>query len=359
LSENSESEQKEKEKQQQQQQQSSSSETKQENKSPEASSESSTTQVQQKPKTAPPVGVPRPTSTPVGTPRPPSTPVGTPVGTPRPTSTPIGRPVGTPVGAQRPSVGTPVARPGVGAPTAATPSGPLPPKTPPSKPPESKVEVSRRNFIRGLAIIGGLAVVASYVPLFPYLQGSVGAQSLKDQQLVLDPDTSPTTPITPGSVGNGIAFTYPYTGNPNVDSDTFVQCVLIKIPSGMTLPSGYDQYAAKDSSGNLYMAFSRVCVHLWCLWGTGINTTDSQVGGPVLGPCPCHGSTYVPASGGKNVYPHFAAAQNQVPGQAVAGPASLQPFPNNQLPIIKIRIASDGTFHAYGRVGQIGYCQQC
>jgi Rieske Fe-S protein len=328
LSDDSESEQKKKDQQSQQ-----ASEAKPDNKS------SVISQTEQKPKTAPPVG------TPVGTLRPPSTPM-------------VARPVGTPVGTPRPAVGSPVARPGAGGPSSSQ-TGPLPPKTPPAKPPESKVEVSRRNFIKGLAIIGGLAVVASYVPLFPYLQGSVGVQTLKDQQLVVDPDVSPLTPITPASVGNGIAFTYPYTGNSNVDSDTFVQCVLIKIPNGMKLPSGYDQYAAKDSSGNYYMAFSRVCVHLWCLWGTGINTTDSQVGGPVLGPCPCHGSTYVPASGGSDIYPHYTAAQNQPPGQAVAGPASLQPFPNNQLPIIKIRIASDGTFHAYGRVGQIGYCQQC
>jgi rieske iron-sulfur protein len=342
LSEDSESEQKKKDQQ--------SSEANKEDKSSVASSDT-TSQSQQKPKTAPMVGTPRPTSTPIGTP----------VGASRPMSTPaVSRPVATPIAAQRPSVGTPVARPGGGAP-GATPSGLLLPKTPPSKPPEPKVEVSRRNFIRGLAILGGLAVVASYVPLFPFLQGSVGAQKLADQQLVLDPDVTPTTPITPGSVGSGLAFTYPYTGNPNIDSDTFVQCVLIKIPNGMTIPSSYDQYAAKDSSGNIYMAFSRVCVHLWCLWGTGINNTDSQVGGPVLGPCPCHGSTYIPASGSKTAYPKFPPAQDSsvVPGQAIAGPASLQPFPNNMLPIIRIRIASDGTFHAYGRVGQIGYCQQC
>jgi Rieske Fe-S protein len=289
------------------------------------------------------------------------------VGTPRPTSTPIGKPQSAALGG-RPLATSPVspggARPlgtpaGSSAQSAGAPSGPMPPIIPIAKHSESKVEVSRRNFIKGLAILGGLAAVASYVPLYPYLQGSVGAQTLKDQQLVLDPDVTPTTPITPGAVGSGITFTYPYTGNPNIDSDTFVQCVLIKIPSNMTMPSSYDQYTAKDSSGNIYIAFSRVCVHLWCLWGTGIDNTDTQVGGPVLGPCPCHGSTYVPATGGSSVYPHYPPAQNQVPGQAVAGPAYLQPFPNDQLPIIKIRIASDGTFHAYGRVGQIGYCQQC
>jgi Rieske Fe-S protein len=340
LSEDSESEQKKKDQP---------SEARQEEKSSLASSDTAS-ESQQKPKTAPMIGTPRPTSTPVGTR---STP-------PRPMSTPVApRPVGTPIGATRPSVGTPVTRPGAPAPTA--PLGPMPPKPAPSKPPESKVEVSRRNFIKGLAVLGGLAVVASYVPLFPFLQGSVGAQTIADQQLVLDPDVSPTTPITPGAVGNGIAFTYPYTGNPNIDSDTFVQCVLIKLPSNLTIPSSYDQYTAKDSSGNTYIAFSRVCVHLWCLWGTGINTSDTQVGGPVLGPCPCHGSTYIPGQGSSTAYPHYPPAQSTsvVPGEAVAGPASLQPFPNNMLPIIKIRIANDGTFHAYGRVGQIGYCQQC
>jgi Rieske Fe-S protein len=321
-----------------------------------------------KPKVAPRVGTPigeKPAGTPA--PRPTSTTVagpvvGTPAGTPattvpRPTSTPVARPVGTAVGTARPTVGTPAVRPGGPPPTPA--SGPLPPKLPPAKPAESKVEASRRNFIRGLAILGGLAFVASFVPLFPYLQGSVGVSTLTDQQLVVDPDVSPTTPIYPSSVGNGITFAYPYTGNANVDSDTFVQCVLIQLPSGLTIPSSYDAYTAKDSSGNVFIAFSRVCVHLWCLWGTGVDLTDPQVGGPVLGPCPCHGSTYVPGTGGSSIYPKYPEAQNQVPGQAVAGPASLQVFPNNQLPIIKIRIASDGSFHAYGRVGDVGYCQQC
>ncbi len=339
MSENSESEQKKDQLSQEEQAKASTTST-----------DSTSQEPKSKPKAAPMVGTPRPTSTPVGTPV-----------APRPTSTPIAKPigtaVGTPVGAPRPTVGTAPVKPGVAAPVA--PSGPLPPKLPAAKPEESKVEVSRRNFIRGLAILGGLAFVASYIPLFPYLQGSVGVQKLTDQQLVIDPDVSPLTPITPSAVGAGITFAYPYTGNANIDSDTFVQCVLIKLPSDLTLPSSYDQYTATDSSGNVYIAFSRVCVHLWCLWGTGIDMSDTQVGGPVLGPCPCHGSTYVPGTGGSSVYPKYPAAQNQVPGQAVAGPASLQPFPNNQLPIIKIRIASDGSFHAYGRVGDVGYCQQC
>ena len=345
MSENSEDEQKKKA------QASEGQEKTGEEKTTTSQTESAATLQEQKPKTAPMIGTPHPTSTPVGSPQ---------ASSPRPTSTPLQpKTVATPVGAPRPSVGAPVAgRPSTTVQQAA-PTGPIPPKVPPSKPQESKVEVSRRNFIKAIAIFGGLAAVASYVPLYPYLQGSVGAQVTKDQQLVVNPDVSPTTPITPASVGSGITFTYPYTGNPNIDADTFVQCVLIKLPSSMKIPSSYDQYAAKDSSGNIYLAFSRVCVHLWCLWGTGLDFSDAQVGGPVLGPCPCHGSTYVPGTGGSSVYPNYPEAQNQVPGQAVAGPAALQTFPNNQLPIIKIYLANDGTFHATGRVGQIGYCQQC
>ena len=47
------------------------------------------------------------------------------------------------------------------------------------------------------------------------------------------------------------------------------------------------------------------------------------------------------------------------PGLAVAGPASLQVAPNNQLPVITLSIASTGTISATGVVGQVGCGQKC
>ncbi|MGI0092025.1 MAG: twin-arginine translocation signal domain-containing protein [Nitrososphaerales archaeon] len=299
--------------------------------------------------------------------------VGTPIGASRPqVGTPIGskpassstapaqamtatsRPqVGTPVGTQRPTVGTPVgsAKPStVGTPTAARPSvGAVVPPRPavsapskPTKPVESKQEVSRRNFIRGLAVVGGIIAVGQFAALGPYFQGSVGTSPVS-KQVINDSVTG--KPIkTTGIAENGwTTFVYPRTGNPNVDNDTFRHAVVIHLPKGwVTTDTGY---STKDPiSGDYFVALSRVCVHLWCLW--------NYVAGDHRGECPCHGSQYLP--GGT---PGSQGADN--PGIAVAGPASLQTPPNNQLPIITLTIASDGTISANSIVGQVGCGQKC
>lgn len=332
-----------------------------EEKPPTESSDGSTPQAQ-KPKVAAIIG--KPIGTPV-TPRPTSTPVGKPPASApvvsRPTSTPVvsrpvGTAVGTPVGTPRSGVGTSVSTAGL---NQAGPPIPTAPKVPPSKPPESKLEVSRRNFIKGLAIFGGLAAVASFVPLFPYLQGSVGVgTSTPDLQVVVNPNVASNelVPILPADVGslnaidpNSSYFQYPYeVGNSNVNSDSFVQCVLIRMPKGF---NGEGYSVSDPKTGDQYIAFSRVCVHLWCLWS--YNTNDPR--GPVMA-CPCHGSTYVPGYGTYSKTPSFS---DQPPGLAVAGPASLQTPPNNALPIIQLRIASDGSFHAIGRIGVVGCGQKC
>ncbi|MHB1908973.1 MAG: QcrA and Rieske domain-containing protein [Nitrososphaerales archaeon] len=289
------------------------------------------------------------------------------VGTPRPTSTPIGTAssasasrASTPVvGTAKPAVGTPVSRP-IGSPSA-SPSAPGKP-TPPQKPPEPKGELSRRNFIKALAVIGGLTVAfGALYPflgltpvqnektkegLLPYLQSSVGAGTATPKQQIINLNTG--APLKPSDVtaGGQIVFHYPSTGNPNIDADSFVQCVLLQLPSGLTSDYSVSENPS-DSSAPRYVAFSRVCVHLWCLWSYA--PTDPR--GPVM-VCPCHGSTYVPGTG---QYPKFTPASDQLPGTAVAGPASLQSPPNDTLPLIELSI-ENGTFYATGRIGQVGYC---
>ena len=280
------------------------------------------------------------------------TPIGTPVGKPAgrtttPSQTPAaGTPVARPaVGAPRPTVGAPslasqapaVGRPSVSSPSAGRPGAPV-------KKPESKEAVSRRNFMRGLIALGGLVAVVQFGALGPFLQGTVGASKITPEPII---DAITGAPITTSSFSNAaqwLTFVYPRTGNSNVDSDTFRQCVIIKLPQGFTAPSSL---SVSDSTGT-YCAFSRVCVHLWCLW--------SYVPADKRMECPCHGSQYVPGSG---TYPALPQADNQPPGLAVEGPASLQVAPNNQLPMITLTLASDGSFTATGIVGQIGCGQKC
>ncbi len=209
---------------------------------------------------------------------------------------------------------------------------------------ESKAELSRRNFLRGLALLGGLVAVAQFGLLGGFLQGSVEASSITTQVIV---DSTTGENITPSTLApvQWESFVFPLTGNANIDDDTFRQFVIIKLPSGFTAPASL---STRDSSGNIYVGFSRVCVHLWCLWS--YVPTDMRM------ECPCHGSQYVPGSG---IYPSLPIADNKPPGLAVEGPASLQTPPNNMLPIITLQYNSDGTFTATGIVGVVGCGQDC
>ncbi|MHB1868888.1 MAG: QcrA and Rieske domain-containing protein [Nitrososphaerales archaeon] len=305
------------------------------------------TPIGQSPSPRPQVGTPigtQPASTSATT-APARSAVGTPVGTPRPT-------VGTPVSAPKPStpVGTIAAKPTVSAPASPAVASVSKPAAP-AKPPESKAEISRRNFIKGLAVLGGIVAVGQFVALGPYLQSSVGTSNITNQVIqnsatgdsatLTTGETLKTTTAVVSSPNSWTTFVYPRTGNPNIDNDTFRQCVLIHLPKGWTA----GQYGTVDPiSGDTFVALSRVCVHLWCLWSY-VPTDDRGI-------CPCHGSQYIPGgpAGTKDA---------TEPGLAVAGPASLQTAPNNQLPVITLSIASDGTISATGVVGQIGCGQKC
>lgn len=277
--------------------------------------------------------------------------IGKPIGTPsQPSSasqaapTAQASPSSSPAPAvQRPTIGRPMIGTSSGAATsvakpATAPATPLKPTTP-AKPVVSKAEVSRRNFIKGLAVAGGLVAAVQFGLLGPYLQGTVGS-NVQPKQVIHDSLTNLPIKTTDIKKNDWKTFIWPRTGDPNIDNDTFSQCVVVHLPDGLTAPT---DLSAKDPiSGGTFIAFSRVCVHLWCLW--------SYVPNDQRGECPCHGSQYVPGTG---------APWNKPPGTAVQGPASLQTPPNNQLPIITLSIASDGTITATGLIGQVGCGQKC
>lgn len=212
---------------------------------------------------------------------------------------------------------------------------------------ESKLDLSRRNFMKGLIVAGGLITFFSFLPVADgYLRGSVEGPSSGIKQTILNSTNENPLKTSDIPVNNWATFVYPRTGNSNIDSDTFRQFVVVHLPKGFTAASNL---SVKDPlTGDLFVGLSRVCIHLWCLW--------SYVPTDMRAECPCHGSQYVPGSGS---YPNFPVASYKPVGYAVAGPASLQTPPNNILPVVTLQAADDGTLSATGIVGQIGCGQLC
>jgi len=109
-----------------------------------------------------------------------------------------------------------------------------------------------------------------------------------------------------------LTFPFPRTGNLKIDSDPFRQYALIRLPNGEL------------------KAYSKVCVHLWCLWDYFPNIREIQ--------CPCHGSVYNPDT-----------------GVAIKGPAALQPYPTNALPELKVEVDENGDIYVSQLAGRVGY----
>ena len=220
-----------------------------------------------------------------------------------------------------------------------------------------------------LKLLVGAAAVLTIIPFVPWgqylsstLESSGAAQK---QQVVID--DNPQYGSAAGAVVNvndlttfppnsHWVFTYPSAGatatptsadaTQNFENpDTFVKFELIRLPIEM----GGNSKSATD-----FVAFSKVCVHLWCSpnYNPEQCTNQSENGYPTAGTCtpheqyecPCHGSIY------------------RIPdGLAKAGPASEQPPPTNAIPMLTLVADSSGILYVEPPVwdiehnGVIGY----
>lgn len=111
-------------------------------------------------------------------------------------------------------------------------------------------------------------------------------------------------------VNHAEVVTYPSTGDRVLDEEAFRKWQLIRLPE--ELGGGADDVSA-------FRVYSNICLHLWCLW-----KYYPQVG-KKRGECPCHASTYDPAT-----------------GRAIGGPAALQAPPSNVLPRLDLEADADG-----------------
>ena len=200
-----------------------------------------------------------------------------------------------------------------------------------------------------LFVVGGFLSVVPFVPwgsfLTSTLQTGSGKQT-KMQKVVID-DIAKYGPAAGAQVNvNDLTtfppndhwvFTYPTSGDASLDAqnpDTFVKYELIRLP---------EELGGSSKQATDFVAFSKVCVHLWC----SPNYNPEQIvnpdengyqapGGSSPGTkheqyeCPCHGSIY------------------RIPdGLAIGGPASLQPAPTNAIPMLTLQADSAGNLYAF------------
>ncbi len=199
---------------------------------------------------------------------------------------------------------------------------------------------SRRGFLRFAVVVGGLLALAPWVPFGTYLSASVGgaASATKNQTIVLDANTlengnasgktvnvNDLTTFPPNSTW---VLTYPSSGDPTTDGqnpNTFVKFGLIRLPK---------ELGGANKSPSAFVAFSKVCVHLWCSPNYNpAQCSDPSENGYTPGPgctthelyeCPCHGSVYTVGMDGKPV------------GLSTLGPAAVQPPPTNAIPLLTL-----------------------
>jgi rieske iron-sulfur protein len=197
-------------------------------------------------------------------------------------------------------------------------------------------------FLKLALVVGAVLSAAPYVPWGSFLTSSVSTGTASRtllQKVRVDSNAKygaasgqlvNVKDLTTFPTNGHWVITYPTSGDPTIDSqnpDTFLKWELIRLP----IELGGDGKKATD-----FVAFSKVCVHLWC--SPNYNPTQTknpnENGYQAPGPntithqqyeCPCHGSIY------------------QIPdGKAIAGPASLQAFPTNAIPMLTLQADNNG-----------------
>lgn len=171
----------------------------------------------------------------------------------------------------------------------------------------SKGVLSRRDFLKMMTAGGITMAFAPFVQWGKYMPNPQN-NKLERAQVILPDGTHANLNTYP--VNHAETITYPSTGDRVLDAEAFRQWQLIRLPE--ELGGGANDVSA-------FRVYSNVCLHLWCLWKYWPEENRKVI------ECPCHGSTYAPAT-----------------GQAFLGPAASQAAPSNVLPKLDIESDSQG-----------------
>ena len=166
--------------------------------------------------------------------------------------------------------------------------------------------LSRRDFLKLMGAAGTGLAFAPFVPFGNYMPNPSQA-TLEKVPVVLPDGTQANVKTFP--VNHAEVITYPSTGDPALDTESFRKWQFIRLP---------EEFGGAKQDVSAFRAYSMVCLHLWCLWKYWPEE------GRKRGECPCHGSMYDART-----------------GTAFAGPASLQAAPSNTLAKLDFEIDAD------------------
>jgi ubiquinol-cytochrome c reductase iron-sulfur subunit len=162
----------------------------------------------------------------------------------------------------------------------------------------------RRDFLKLMAAAGVVMAFAPFVDWGKFLPNT--RTTVADRTKIETKGERANIYSFP--VNHSEVVIYPKTDDPVLNEEAFRTWQLIRIP--LELGGGKNDVSA-------FRLYSRVCLHLWCLWGYMPKRNTIE--------CPCHASTYDPFT-----------------GRAFAGPASLQGPPANILPRLDLEADRNG-----------------
>jgi len=167
--------------------------------------------------------------------------------------------------------------------------------------------LSRRDFLKLMGAAGTGLAFAPFVPFGNFMPNPSQA-SLEKVPVILPDGTQAHVETFP--LNHSEVITYPSTGDAALDAEAFRKWQFMRIPEELG--------GAKNDVSSL-LAYSMICLHLWCLWKYWPDE------GRKRGECPCHGSMY-----------------DVMSGTAYIGPASVQAAPSNTLPKLTLEVDPDG-----------------
>ena len=167
--------------------------------------------------------------------------------------------------------------------------------------------LSRRDFLK---LVTSGAVAISFAPFIPWGNYMPNPQidNLQKAKVILPDGTHANISTFP--TNHAEVITYPSTGDRVLDDEAFRKWNIIRLP---------EELGGSKNDISSFRVYSMICLHLWCLWKYWPDKDMKR------GQCPCHASTYDPAT-----------------GIAIGGPAAVQAPPSNALPKLDLETDSDG-----------------